>query len=181
MGVPLDDVDADVEALATDLGARVAAVLAAAVMPGEIRMWSLPTAPSSWAICNGTALTTAGALRSALIAASFPFGRSGADPLLPDMRGTVPMGVGANAVIPTSNRTLGQRVGSETHRLTVDEMPAHTHTYSPPNASMGPFQAGVGTTPVVVGTAGGATGSAGRDAVHNNVQPSFGINFIIKL
>ena len=53
---------------------------------------------------------------------------SGGTPLLPDMRGRVPGGIGQG--IGLSNRTRGQQVGTETHTLTIPEMPSHIHTNS---------------------------------------------------
>jgi microcystin-dependent protein len=49
---------------------------------------------------------------------------------LPDCRGRV-LGVIGNGSGLT-NRTLGVSVGTETHTLTVNEMPAHTHTINDP-------------------------------------------------
>ena len=45
---------------------------------------------------------------------------------LPDLRGRTAIGMGHGPGL--SNRTIGQRGGSETNTLTVAEMPAHNHT-----------------------------------------------------
>ncbi len=45
---------------------------------------------------------------------------------LPDLRGRVPMGQGTGPGL--SSRTLGEKSGSETHTLTVNEMPSHSHS-----------------------------------------------------
>ncbi len=45
---------------------------------------------------------------------------------LPDLRGRVPKGVGQGPGL--SDNDLGEQGGSETHTLTVNEMPSHSHT-----------------------------------------------------
>lgn len=91
-----------------------------ALLPGagEVRMWALPTAPTGWAVCDGSVCPD-GELRRKLLAAGSPHGVSGALPLLPDMRGRVPIGVGTGSGLTA--RTLGTAYGAETHQLTAAE------------------------------------------------------------
>jgi microcystin-dependent protein len=49
---------------------------------------------------------------------------------LPDTRGRVLGSIGTGTGL--SSRTLGQNVGSETHTLTIGEMPSHTHGVNDP-------------------------------------------------
>lgn len=58
-----------------------------ALIVGEIRPYALTTAPAGWRLCDGSALTGTSPLRTALIAAGNPYGVSGSNPLLPDLRG----------------------------------------------------------------------------------------------
>lgn len=71
--------------------------------------------------------------------------------------------------------TLGVvAAGEKTHTLSAAEMPAHTHTFSPTNATT--FN-GSGYVPAVdASTPEGSaitTSSAGSGAAHNNIQPSY--------
>lgn len=193
---PLDEIDADVQGIADDLAAEAvaraaadaaeavdraagdAAVLAAAVLPGEIRLWSLLSVPSGWALCDGSPLVTASALRTALIAASNPHGFSGANPRVPDLRGRAPIGAGTGNGLTA--RTLGAPFGNETVTLNELDMPARI-AYSGDS----PFR----ETSTLVGVAGAglyAPVSAsqwgkGGGRAHVNMQPSLPVNFIIKL
>lgn len=69
--------------------------------------------------------------------------------------------------------TLGSTTGATTHTLTIAEMPAHTHTVTALSGAAGS------------GASGGDTGdkntsSVGGGGAHNNVQPSYVLNYIIK-
>jgi len=75
---------------------------------------------------------------------------------LPDLRGRLPIGTGAGPGL--TPRAIGTKVGAESHTLTLDEMPAHTHALS-----FGP----------------GVTDPAGGGEAHDNVQPSMAMSYII--
>jgi microcystin-dependent protein len=110
---------------------------------------------------------------------------------LPDLRGRVVAGqddMGGSSADRLTNPagtlghgldgdTLGASGGAETHVLTTDQIPAHTHTYQKPNAYSGstgnPTVYGDGFSNVSTGSAGGGT-------LHNNLQPTFILNYIIK-
>lgn len=60
----------------------------------------------------------------------YKFGGSGSQFALPDARGRVPGAVGqaiTDDVNPTNTWVLGDLSGTETHQLTINEIPAHTH------------------------------------------------------
>ena len=111
--------------------------IAAAVPTGVVWDYSLPTLPASgWRWANGSALTAAdtaaATLRAALIAASNPYGVSGSDPLLPDYRGRVGVGLdnmggASDAGRLSSANTLGLGGGAETVTIAITNLPAHGH------------------------------------------------------
>jgi microcystin-dependent protein len=87
---------------------------------GEIRMMAFGFAPKGWAQCNGQLLpiNQNQALFSLL---GTMYGGNGRTTFaLPDLRGCVPIHVGAGWI-------QGQRGGEENHTLTMNEMPTHTH------------------------------------------------------
>lgn len=73
---------------------------------------------------------------------------------LPDFRGRVPVGVGT---LGSDTYTLGQLFGVARHALTVDEMPAHSHT----------LQSGHGVS-TTYGHDHGGTGGGGTHNGHNS-------------
>jgi microcystin-dependent protein len=86
----------------------------------ELRLMSFTFAPKGWALCNGQLLpiNQNQALFSLL---GTTYGGDGrVNFALPDVRGRVPIHVGAG-------HTLGERGGEQTHTLSVSEMPQHTH------------------------------------------------------
>ena len=139
---------------------------------GLMMAWPAAAAPSGWLLCQGQSLKrTDYPLLFAVIGTTFG-SADGTHFTLPDMRGQVAAGIGG-----TLGLTLGQEFGEVTHTLTIPEMPSHNHEFS-------------GAIPVVVtgsdiavwatGT-GHTTDTTGGDGAHNNVQPSLGLNWIIKI
>jgi microcystin-dependent protein len=87
----------------------------------EIRIFSFGFAPKGWALCNGQLLpiNQNQALFSLL---GTTFGGDGrVNFALPDFRGRVPVHVGGGWL-------LGQAAGEESHTVTQQEMPTHSHT-----------------------------------------------------
>ena len=111
---------------------------------------------SGWIYADGRALASGvyPAARAALVADGNPFGVSGSNPLLPDMRGRAPLGAGTGAGLTA--RTFGQQVGAESHTLTAAQMPAHNHGGASGNAGSHNH--------------GGATGSMNRNNPHQHAH-----------
>lgn len=95
---------------------------------------------------------------------------------VPSLKGVVLVGKDQTQ---TEFAGLGQTAGEKTHTLIAAEMPSHVH--SVPIGSGGAND----NTHASYQTSGSATttlntGSAGSDGAHNNLQPSFALNFIVK-
>lgn len=133
--------------------------------------------PTEWLECNGQAVsrTTYNALFSAL-GTVYGSGNGSTTFNVPDTRGRVVMGQGTSDL--GTSRTLATKVGSDTHTLTLPQIPFHTHAISSRAQSGSIYPTfGAGGTPVTIQ---GSTESAGGGLSHNNVQPSLVMCYMIK-
>lgn len=92
---------------------------------------------------------------------------------VPDLRDKYPIGAGGSLAV-------GDTVGENSHTLTIDEMPNHSHAYSQPTfnidiESVGvPDPTGVGNPPILQNTS-----SVGGGQAHENRPASVAINWYI--
>jgi len=92
---------------------------------------------------------------------------------VPDTRGYALVHVKAVSGLPTY---LMQGVGEINHVLTTAEMPSHGHSYGVPTTDT--LAVEPGEAPASTGVfSSNDTNETGGDGAHNNVQPSFGVNF----
>jgi len=153
----------------------------------EIRIYGFNFPPRGWAQCDGQILPI-NQYQSLYSLLGTTYGGDGRTTFaLPDLRGRTPVHPGADGV------TLGQKTGEETHQLSADEIPAHTHTARAssadgdnPNpagralASTAPSEVYHGATnltamkPLTIANVGGNQG-------HDNMQPFTTLNFCIAL
>lgn len=122
---------------------------------GEIRMFAGAFAPNGWLKCEGQTLPISQnpALFSLL---GTTYGGNGITTFnLPDLRGRVPMHSGQGPGL--SVRTLGQMGGSESVTLTVNNLPAHSHSLNANTAA--------GTTGVPTGALLGNSGALDKEYV----------------
>ncbi len=91
----------------------------------------------------------------------------------PDLRDKFIVGAGsAYAVAATGGEAM--------HRLTEDEMPTHSHTYSKAKGDQG-HAGGSGTSGQTVANSTDSTGSTGGGQPHNNLPPYYALAYIMKL
>jgi microcystin-dependent protein len=138
---------------------------------GSIIMWNSNQIPAGWQECNGE------------------FGT-------PDLRGRFPLGAGSSVDGTRSVFLPNTTGGSETHSLTTNEMPSHSHTGTTDPAGWGAVDKcadnGAGkfpqsggshahafTTDPTGSTLGSSVGTPG--VAHNNMPPYYVLKFIIKL
>jgi microcystin-dependent protein len=94
-------------------------------MLGEIRFVGFNFAPRGWANCDGQLMSVAQNPDLFLVLGT-KFGGNGIATFgLPDLRGRSPVDDGQGAGL--SNRVLGESGGAESHTLTLNEMPLHSH------------------------------------------------------
>jgi len=96
---------------------------------GLIAPFATSTVPTDWLECNGAAVSrTTYAVLFASIGVSFGGGDGSTTFNLPDLQGRAPIGSGTGSALTA--RTVGQKLGAETHTLTESQMPSHRHFYA---------------------------------------------------
>lgn len=150
---------------------------------GEIRTFSFSFEPEGWAFCDGRLLPIAdNQALYAVIGATY--GGDGVTTFaLPDLRGRAPVHMG-NGI------SLGEKAGEETHTLTVNEIPAHTHvaeasTDSTSKSAAGNVWGKEASQPYSTQANGvmnsNALSTAGSSQGHPNMQPYGVINYCMAI
>ncbi len=151
----------------------------------EIKIVGFNFAPRGWAFCDGQILPI-NQNQSLYSLLGTTYGGDGRTSFaLPDLRGRTPVHVGDGV-------TLGARTGEETHALTVNEMPNHSHSLRA-SSSVGdaPIPNGfvLADSPVqlysdpsnLVDLRSQTIADAGAGVGHENMQPYLTLNFCIAL
>ena len=160
---------------------------ALAIQAGAIITWAGAAAPDGWKLCDGAAISrTDFEDLFTVLGETFGAGDGSTTFNLPDLRGRFPLGLdnmggnSADSVTATKADELAGKGGSETHTLTVDEMPAHNHEFR---------RVGSGNTGArAVQTRSNSDwennnviiGNAGGGQAHDNMPPWLALNYIIK-
>lgn len=159
-------------------------------MIGEVVTWAGNSAPSSkWLECDGASYLRTDWPDLFNIIGDTYGAADGSHFNVPDMRGRAVLGVGTGSGLSTY--TLGQKVGEESHVLTVAELASHSHIDSghshtegstiPTAITIGPgapAPSAIGT-PSVTGLGSASLSNAGSDSGHNTIQPSIALSFWI--
>lgn len=158
---------------------------------GTTKIYFGSTEPDGYKFVNGQAISreTYSELFS-LIGTTYGTGDGSTTFNLPDMSGKVPVGLKVNT---EWFARLGQTGGSETHTLTIAEMPIHDHGNI--RATMGSSGEIIANTELdggdsqyglryqLTNSTGGKmkTMPAGEGQAHNNLQPYMTVNYIMKV
>ncbi|WP_029057667.1 phage tail protein [Stappia stellulata] len=157
----------------------------------EVRMVGFTFAPRGWAFCDGQILPI-NQNQSLYSLLGTTYGGDGRTSFaLPDLRGRTPIHVGRSN--GGDFHTEGQKSGEETHTLSANEMPNHTH-YARANSAQGgelfptnnALARSAGTyvdySPAnAVSLRAGTILNVGGSQAHENMQPYLTINFCIAL
>lgn len=103
-------------------------VLTPLIPTGSIIQFGGSIAPAGWLLCNGQEISkTTYANLYTVISDVYGSPFFSTNFVLPDLRGRIPIGNG-NLNGTGTSYPLGTRGGSESHVITISEMPSHTHT-----------------------------------------------------
>jgi microcystin-dependent protein len=159
----------------------------------EVRIVGFNFAPRGWAFCDGQILPI-NQNQSLYSLLGTTYGGDGRTSFaLPDLRGRAPIHVGRSD--GGGQHTLGQKSGEETHTLSANEMPQHTHAFhgiNEPASNRTDQPAGAflsksasdlySTEPTALVSLGAGTiSNAGGGQAHDNMQPYLALNFCIAL
>lgn len=165
----------------------------------EIRMFAGNFSPRGWQLCNGQLLSISQWTAVFALVGTIYGGNGQTTFGLPDFRGRSPFGTGNGAGL--SPVQLGEISGTESITLLASNLPAHNHTLTPANLSVGSKAERIGTSDLPTtkfnsilnaNSAYSTTsdvsmaalntpslGIAGGSQPFSNRSPYLGINFII--
>jgi microcystin-dependent protein len=168
---------------------------------GAIIPYGGDSAPSGYLLCYGQAVSrTTYADLFTVTGTTYGSGDGSTTFNVPDLRGRVIAGqddmggASANRLTGQSGGVngdiLGAAGGAETHTLIISEMPAHTHLNGHPEffsatTFYGTDDTGLSNEPSVAAESANQTSDSpitsttGGGGAHNNVQPTFILNYII--
>lgn len=193
--LPFDALDATAaipgQVLQVDDSNKIVAATLGFIPTGGFIPYGGVSAPLGWLLCDGSAVSrTTYADLFAVVSTSFGVGDGSTTFNLPDLRGRVLAGLdnmggsNANVVTDVSAESIGGEIGTETHTLTIPEIPAHSHGVG----SGGDFWVQKSGGSYFVDNGAGstaarfsATETIGSGETHQNMQPTTFVNWLIKV
>lgn len=154
------------------------------LMPvGAVTAYVSSNAPNGWLNCEGQELYRGDyPVLFEVIGTTYGAGNGTTTFNLPDLKGRAIVGQGAGSGLTA--RSMGATGGAETHTLSTDEMPSHSHNVDNTVQKSGlNTPSGLdndGSEIDTVNTVSTASTSDGGDQAHNNMQPFTVLNYIIK-
>lgn len=149
---------------------------------GSIMPYTKATAPENWLLANGQEVSrTEYNHLFAVIGTIYGEGDGSTTFNLPNLCGKTVVGLDAD---DEDFNVIGKTLGEKTHKLTIEEMPSHTHKYTYAISSgntEGSLSLGSEKAGTITGQYGNAITETGGSAEHNNIQPSTVQNYIIKV
>jgi len=165
---------------------------------GQLMMFAGNFAPYGWQQCNGQILPISQYTALFSLLGTTYGGNGTSNFALPNMQGSVPMGMGNGPGL--TPRVEGEIGGSQTETILTSEMPAHTHVFNSGSAGGGHSGGANVGTPVGHTFGGLATGNnvygtpgngqpmlntsvsvVGGSQPHNNLQPLLCVTFCIAM
>lgn len=151
---------------------------------GAILQFAGSSAPANWLLCNGALVSrTTYSTLFGVIGTIYGAGDGSTTFKLPDLRGRVPIGAGQGSSL--TNRVIAATGGAETHTLTINEMPSHSHAIPLYDYSDGGqanlTTAGTDDVTDFRSNSQDPVDNTGGGSAHNNMQPFLVVNHIIKV
>ncbi|MCB0706365.1 MAG: phage tail protein [Saprospiraceae bacterium] len=111
---------------------------------GQIQIFGFNWAPRGWALCDGQLLAISSNTALFSLIGTIYGGDGVTTFALPDLRGRAPIHEGNGPGL--SSRKIGEKGGSETTTLTVNNMPSHNHIATVGGSVQMPVSASSGNT-----------------------------------